>query len=237
MNGFKNGSGVAVTTGTSTPSAPVGGQNAGTITVAGQLITYAELKPIDVVDMASFSLILPAGKDVVALTAGKLFSDNTLDALRATGTSGGLAFEDHAFRNVSNLTVDTTLVNDDTTAGQGDAITVNAFTATQQVWGLTIVTTTTPFVAGGLDTVTLNPAITITRDPVALTDGTLSITTNTITDNGGTITTDGTNLQRRDDDPRGRQRLHLDERASGQEHQLLERPVRRRSMPPSTPAA
>ena len=133
---------------------------------------------------------LPAGKDVVALTAGKLFSDNTRTPSAATGTSGGLAFEDHAFRNVSNLTVDTTLVNDDTTAGQGDAITVNAFTATQQVWGLTIVTTTTPFVAGGLDTVTLNPAITITRDPCA-DDGTLSITTNTITDNGGTITTDG----------------------------------------------
>ncbi len=84
----------------------------GVITIGAEAVTFKNLAPLDVSGMASFTLHLPNANDVVGVAAGTDFlSGGTNQALRFTGSSGGVAFESVAVWNTTNLTLDTTTVD------------------------------------------------------------------------------------------------------------------------------
>lgn len=151
-------------TGEYTPDAVVPGN--GVASVDGVDITFTNLTPLDIVGMATYTVTLPGLADLVTLTQGVLFGDPTLDAIRVDATSGGVAIEIAAFRDIGELTIDTTTVE---LAANPDTVTVNAIDNAPLVDNLTIVTAPNPAV--GTDVVRIAGTVSIT--------GTLDITTNT----------------------------------------------------------
>ena len=90
-------------TGVYVPSATVNGN--GVITVDGNDITFTDLEPIEVTNVASFTLQTPNSLDDINLSADRNFA-NTDDALLISGTSGGLEFESLRVLDVVDLTID-----------------------------------------------------------------------------------------------------------------------------------
>lgn len=149
--------------GSYTPDSSVTGD--GALTIDGIGISFANLTPIDVVTMGTFSVPLAGLADVITLTQSTLFGV-ALEAIRVEGSSGGVVIEALAVRDVGELIVDTTVVE---LAASPDTVTVNAITSAPLVANLTLVTAPDP--ATGTDLVEIAGAVSIT--------GTLDITTNT----------------------------------------------------------
>ncbi|WP_425619265.1 PA14 domain-containing protein [Anatilimnocola sp. NA78] len=109
------------------PSAETYGD--GLIQVDNFAVNFSGLEPVDFFNTATASLTLPGGDDIVTLTNGVDFlNGGTNQAIRATGTSGGVGFEAAAFWNITTLTINTTAVdgNDTITIASADNAHANA---------------------------------------------------------------------------------------------------------------
>jgi hypothetical protein len=116
---------------TYTPSGTTDGS--GTITSAAGNITFSNLTPVDITGMLSTAMAFPNADDVVNVANGTDYlSGGTNAALDVTGTSGGVAFEQAAFWDDTNLVIDTTAVPGT------DAVTIASANNTNGISNLTI---------------------------------------------------------------------------------------------------
>lgn len=92
-----------------TPSATTPGS--GTVDVDGNVVTFSGLAPIDISNMAEARLALPGASDVLTVQNGVDFATGLTDAMRVSGTSGGVAIETVAFFDIDALTIDTSDVD------------------------------------------------------------------------------------------------------------------------------
>lgn len=80
----------------------------GQIQVGGSSIRFRGLEPVDVSGFATATLTLPGAADVLTIQDGRdYFAGGINDALRVSGTSGGIAIETAAFWNNTSLVIDT----------------------------------------------------------------------------------------------------------------------------------
>jgi hypothetical protein len=94
---------------TYTPSGSTDGS--GTITSPAGDITFSNLTPVDITGLATATMNFPNANDIVNIANGTDYlSGGTNAALDVTGTSGGVAFEQAAFWNDTDLVIDTTAV-------------------------------------------------------------------------------------------------------------------------------
>jgi autotransporter-associated beta strand protein len=83
----------------------------GTVVTSAGTIYFSELEPVDITGFGTATLALPGGDDVLNIENGVDFvSGNTNQALRVSGTSGGVAIESAAFWNNQTLVIDTNVV-------------------------------------------------------------------------------------------------------------------------------
>ena len=101
--------GNGTTTAVYAPHATVTGS--GTVDVDGNVITFSGLAPIDISAMATASVILPGTNDVLTIENGSDYAMGLSDALRVSGTSGGVDIESVAFFDIGALTIDTSTVD------------------------------------------------------------------------------------------------------------------------------
>ena len=88
-----------------TPDATVTGN--GTVDVDTSTITFTGLEPVDISGMAAAEITLPGLNDLLTIENGFDFATGTVDAVRVSGTSGGVPIEAVAFFNNTTLTIDT----------------------------------------------------------------------------------------------------------------------------------
>ena len=157
--------GTATQTATYRPDAATPG--AGVVTVDGNAISFLNLTPLDISGLASFTFDPPNDDDVLTVAAGTDFlSGGTNQALRVSGTSGGVAFESVAVWDTASLVIDTTTVD-----GK-DTVTLASANNAHAVTSLTVLT-------GGN-----------TGDSVSVT-GTLTFPGSVSIQSGGSITVSG----------------------------------------------
>ena len=77
----------------------------GVLTIDGNNLTFTDLEPVELTNMASFTLQTPNSQDDITLTADRNFA-NTDDALLIAGTSGGIGFESVRLLDVVDVTID-----------------------------------------------------------------------------------------------------------------------------------
>lgn len=120
--------------GTSTGSyLPVGTDGGIVNIVGGASISATELEPVEFSGFANFTFTTANAADVVSVVNG--VGSGGQAAVRVTGTSGGVAFEQPTFFNVTNLVID--LATNDGGAVADDA-TVNVTTAPLGISNITI---------------------------------------------------------------------------------------------------
>ena len=95
----------------------------GVLTIDGNDLTFTDLEPVELTNMASFTLQTPNSQDDISLTAARNFA-NTDDALLISGTSGGIGIESVRLLDVVDVTIDLAaadgaLSNDMVTIGNG----------------------------------------------------------------------------------------------------------------------
>lgn len=147
----------------------------GEVTVSGRVIQFEGLEPIDVSGFATATLNLPGAADVLTIQDGSdFFGGGIQDALRVSGTSGGVAIETVAFFNNDNLVIDTLASGSDGI----DLITINSATGNHANTNLTIDTAST---AG--DQIEINGQVEI--------DGDLNFSSTTISINAASVTAGG----------------------------------------------
>ena len=109
----------------------------GTITSAAGNITFSNLTPVDITGMLSLTMAFPNADDVINVANGTDYlSGGTNAALDLTGTSGGVAFEQAAFWDDTNLVIDTTAVPGTdavTISSASNANGINNFTVTEPI--------------------------------------------------------------------------------------------------------
>jgi len=134
-----------------TPSATTPGN--GTVVVdMTNTITFSNLTPVDIFGMNNATLNLPNGNDVLTIQNGVDFTQGgTNQALRVSGTSGGVAIETAAFFNNTTMTIDTTA-----TDGAADNITITSANNAHNNTNITINTG-----AGANDLLTVNGMVTV----------------------------------------------------------------------------
>ncbi|MEZ6125430.1 MAG: Calx-beta domain-containing protein [Planctomycetaceae bacterium] len=101
--------GDGATTAIYTPDASTSGD--GVVDVSGTLISFTGLAPVDISGMASATLSLPGADDVLVVSEDTDFATGLQNAIRVSGTSGGVAIETVAFYNNTTVTVDTSDVD------------------------------------------------------------------------------------------------------------------------------
>lgn len=147
----------------------------GLVTVGGQIIQFAGLEPIDVSGFATATLNLPGAADVLTIADGTdFFAGGGEDALRVSGTSGGVAIETVAFWNNGSLIIDTVASGSDGI----DLITINSASSGHANTNFSIDTGST---AG--DEIRVNGAINIDGD-VNLTSTSISLNTASVVAGG-----------------------------------------------------
>lgn len=157
---------------------------AGQIAVGGKVIQFTGLEPIDVSGFATATLTLPGAADVLTIQDGAdFFAGGGEDALRVSGTSGGVAIETAAFWNNDNLLIDTVASGVDGI----DQITINSSAGDHSNTNVTINTGST---AG--DQILINGAIDVAGD-LNLTSTTTRIDTASVSA-GGDLTFTGSVL-------------------------------------------
>jgi hypothetical protein len=120
-------------TGDYIPDATINGN--GVVTVNGRTITFMGLEPVEISGMASFTFTTPNGADV--LTIEDATGSGGENAIRITGTSGGVGFEVPTFFDVATVIVD---ASSNHAADAMDEVTVNVTTAPQGISNLVIET-------------------------------------------------------------------------------------------------
>lgn len=137
-----------------TPDATTTGDGTVAVTNAG-LLTFTELEPLDVSNMATATLDLPSANDVLSIDEGFDFDSGTIPALVVSGTTAAVAIESVAFFNNGAVVVDTS------TSDGTDTVTVNGASNAHGNAALIIETGGTS--ADG-DAVNLNGGINVTSD-------------------------------------------------------------------------
>lgn len=145
-----------------TPDAATFGN--GVVMVGGVPITFTGLEPVDISGMASATLNLPGADDVLTVETGVDYGTGNADALRVSGTSGGVAIETVAFFNNTSVTIDTSTTDGD------DTVTITAADNAHGNESLNVITGagTDSIIIGG-DVVTIgnqlyNDAVSLTAD-------------------------------------------------------------------------
>lgn len=151
--------GSGVEDGTYTPDATTPGS--GVVDVAGKSIGFRNIEPVEVSTFLSFTLLLPNDGDNVEMLETQADFDadpNTAleDGLRFRGASGNVDFESLDVRNVTQVIVDTSLVD---TAGAPDTITLTSGANAHLNRDLFVFTG-----SNGEDTVVVNGPVTFNRD-------------------------------------------------------------------------
>ncbi|QEG33135.1 choice-of-anchor Q domain-containing protein [Bythopirellula goksoeyrii] len=96
---------------TYTPDASTTGD--GVVDVGGREISFANLAPVDISGMITAQLNLPGANDILTVAEGVDFvSGGTNQALRVSGTSGGVTIESAAFWDNQSLRINTALGTD-----------------------------------------------------------------------------------------------------------------------------
>src|SRR5262249_25242005 len=119
----------------------------GTVTTSAGTISFTGLEPVDLTGMATATLNLPGGADVLSVVNGfDLTGPGTNAAIVVSGTSGGVAIESAAFWNNTTVVIDTVTGGSD----GNDTITINSANNAHNNTNLTISTGT------GTDVVNVN---------------------------------------------------------------------------------
>ncbi|MBM83138.1 MAG: hypothetical protein CMJ78_21460, partial [Planctomycetaceae bacterium] len=183
VNGGANSDGLIVTgdgtndTATYTPDVTTPGDGQVVVDVGGgtnRTITFNELEPVDITGMTTATLTLSGADDVLTVQEGVDFlSGGGNQAIRVSGTSGGVAIEAAAFFGNTNVVIDTT------TSDGNDTITIAETNNAHNNTNLTINTGT------GTDSIDVNGEL--------LVPGNLSLSSTSI-NLGADLTTDGGTL-------------------------------------------
>ena len=150
----------------------------GEVNVSGSLIQFTGLEPVDISGFATATLNLPGANDVLTIQEGTdFFAGGTQDALLVSGTSDGVAIETAAFRNNTNLVINTVAGGVDGT----DLITIDSAANGHSNTNISIDTGST---VG--DEIRINMAVTAT--------GNLNFAATTITLNSSSVTAGGSQV-------------------------------------------
>lgn len=162
----------------------------GVVDVDGMAILFTGLEPVDITGMATATLNLPGSDDTLTVVNGTdFFSGGTNDALRVSGSSGGVNIETVAFWNNDNLIINTIAAdgNDSISISSADNIHGNVNLRVATGTGSDVISISGDVTTRG--TQTYDGAITLGAD-VALSGSTV-INESTISGGGNGLTITG----------------------------------------------
>jgi autotransporter-associated beta strand protein len=126
----------------------------GEISFGGKSLLFTGLEPVDIAGLATATLSLPNGDDVLTIDPGTDFGTGASQALRVAGTSSGVEIETAAFYDNEMVVIDTTANDGD------DTIMLSGADNAHSNGGLTIISGT------GNDSLLLSGSVTTSADQI-----------------------------------------------------------------------